>query len=100
MTTGRLRLARIAVAGLFIISAASLVSRAQAPAKHPITFGDMERLERIADPQISPDGKSVVYQVTTPDMDGNRNATNIWMISTSGGPTDRPGRSGHDSGRA
>jgi dipeptidyl aminopeptidase/acylaminoacyl peptidase len=97
MTTGRLRLARLAAAAIFIVSASSLAPRAQAPAKHPITFGDMERLERIADPQISPDGKSVVYQVTTPDMDGNRNATNIWMISTSGGPTIQLTRSGHDS---
>src|SRR5882762_4996961 len=54
-------------------------------AKHPITFDDMIKLHRIAEPQVSPDGKWVAYTVATPDMEANRNASNIWMVSTSGG---------------
>ena len=58
---------------------------AQDAAKHPITFDDMIKTHRVAEPQISPDGKWVVYTVATPDMDANRNASNIWMVSTAGG---------------
>src|SRR5580700_2469706 len=64
MITCRPGLARLAAAAIVMMSAPSPAPRAQAPARHPITFADMERLERIADTQISPDGKSVVYQVT------------------------------------
>ena len=65
-------------------------------AKHPITFEDMERIERLSEPQISPDGNWVAYKVVTPDFDVNRNAGNIWMISTHGGPAAQLTFSGHD----
>src|SRR5467141_2019103 len=66
-------------------------------AKHPITFDDMIKLHRIAEPQVSPDGKCVAYTVATPDMEANRNASNIWMASTSGGSATQLTQSGHDS---
>src|ERR1700704_239903 len=66
-------------------------------AKHPITFDDMIKLHRIAEPQVSPDGKWVAYTVATPDMEANRNASNIWMVSTSGGSAMQLTQSGHDS---
>lgn len=69
----------------------------QQPAKHPITFDDLARLERVAEPQISPDGKWVAYTVTTPDLAANRNASNIWVIGTQGGAATQLTRSGHDS---
>jgi len=66
-------------------------------AKHPIAFDDMIKMHRVAEPQISPDGKWVAYTVATPDMDANRNATNIWMVSTAGGTPQQLTQSGHDS---
>jgi dipeptidyl aminopeptidase/acylaminoacyl peptidase len=66
-------------------------------AKHAITFDDMIKMHRLAEPQISPDGKWVAYTVATPDMDANRNASNIWMVSTSGGAPQQLTQSGHDS---
>src|SRR6266478_4148574 len=66
-------------------------------AKHPITFDDMIKLHRIAEPQVSPDGKWVAYTVATLDMEANRNASNIWMVSTSGGSATQLTQSGHDS---
>jgi dipeptidyl aminopeptidase/acylaminoacyl peptidase len=70
---------------------------AQESSKHPITFADMIGMHRVAEPQVSRDGKWVVYTVTTPDMDGNRGAGNIWMVATSGGAELQLTRSGHDS---
>ena len=70
---------------------------AQQAAKHPITFDDMIKMHRVAEPQISPDGKWVAYTLATPDMDANRNVANIWMVSTSGGARQQLTQSGRDS---
>jgi dipeptidyl aminopeptidase/acylaminoacyl peptidase len=76
---------------------ASHAQNKQNPAKHPITFEDFARIERISEPQISPDGSWVAYKVVTPDFDANRNAGNIWMISTQSGPATQLTFSGRDS---
>ena len=70
---------------------------AQETAKHPIAFDDMIKMHRVAEQQISPDAKWVAYTVATPDMDANRNVTNIWMVSTTGGAPQQLTQSGHDS---
>ncbi|OLB31524.1 MAG: hypothetical protein AUH13_07935 [Acidobacteria bacterium 13_2_20CM_58_27] len=77
--------------------ACGFASSAQEAAKHPITFDDMIKMHRVSAPQISPDGKWVAYTVATPDMESNRNVSNIWMVSTSGGAPTQLTRSGHDS---
>jgi dipeptidyl aminopeptidase/acylaminoacyl peptidase len=69
---------------------------AQETAKHPITFDDLIRLRRVADPKISPDGTWVAYAVITPDMETNRNAGNIWAVRTAGGEEVQLTSSGHD----
>jgi len=66
-------------------------------AKHPITFDDMIQMHRVSDPKISPDGKWVAYVVATPDMDANRNASNLWIVSTAGSAPIQLTQSGHDS---
>ncbi len=70
---------------------------AQETAKHPITFDDMIKLHRIAEPQVSADGKWVAYTVSTPDLEANRGVSNIWVVSTAGGAARQLTQSGHDS---
>jgi dipeptidyl aminopeptidase/acylaminoacyl peptidase len=70
---------------------------AQESAKHAITFDDMMKLHRIAEPQISRDGKWVAYTVSTPDMEANRGVSNIWVVPTAGGAAMQLTQSGHDS---
>ncbi|HUE43130.1 MAG TPA: S9 family peptidase [Candidatus Sulfotelmatobacter sp.] len=70
---------------------------AQDAGKHAITFADMMKMHRVAEPEVSPDGKWVVYTVATPDMDANRNASNIWLASTESGAPIQLTQSGHDS---
>ena len=74
-----------------------LANWAQEASKHPITFEDLIKLHRIAEPQVSPDGKWVAYTVSTPDMEANRNASNIWVVPTAGGAAMQLTQSGHDS---
>ncbi|HUL33136.1 MAG TPA: S9 family peptidase [Candidatus Eisenbacteria bacterium] len=83
-----------------IAMATSFSLHAQAAAKHPITFADMMKLHRVSSPQISPDGKWVAYGVSTPDMEANRNAGNIWLVSAAGGDAIQLTQSGHDNSPA
>src|SRR5213075_3158955 len=70
---------------------------AQETAKHAIIFDDLIKLHRIAEPQVSPDGKWVAYTVSTPDMDANRGVSNIWIVPAVGGAAMQLTQSGHDS---
>ena len=60
------------------------VAWAQSPSAR-FNVGEMLKIQRVADPQLSPDGKSIAYQVTVPDMAANRNHTEIFVIPVSGG---------------
>jgi dipeptidyl aminopeptidase/acylaminoacyl peptidase len=67
----------------------SLVLLALAPALHaadkrPMTMDDFFAVKRVAAPQISPDGKHVVYQVTEVNLKENKTATALWITTTDG----------------
>jgi dipeptidyl aminopeptidase/acylaminoacyl peptidase len=81
-------------AGLILFCATNI--SAQEATKHAITFDDMIHMQRVSDPTISPDGKWVVFTVTTPDMSANRNASNIWIVPTGGGEAMQLTQSGQD----
>jgi len=78
---------------LILLNAACTVAQE----KHAITFDDMIAMHRIAEAELSPDGKWVAYSIATPDMDANRNASNIWMAPVTGGDAIQLTRTGKDS---
>jgi dipeptidyl aminopeptidase/acylaminoacyl peptidase len=84
---------------LFIVVLLAVLSSAMAQeaGKHAITFVDMIQMHRVGEAQVSPDGKWVAYTVSTPDLDANRSASNIWMVPTAGGSSLQLTQSGHDS---
>jgi dipeptidyl aminopeptidase/acylaminoacyl peptidase len=58
---------------------------AAAQEKRPMQVEDLFRFQRVADPQISPDGKWVVYSVTTiNDPKQNKSFSNLWLASADG----------------
>src|SRR5215467_2173776 len=88
------------VARSCVIGACMMVSGfaiAAQEAKHAIAFDDMIKMHRVSEPQISPDGKWVAYSLATPDMEANRNGSNLWIVSTAGGAPIQLTQSGHDS---
>jgi dipeptidyl aminopeptidase/acylaminoacyl peptidase len=85
----------VSAAVILLASGANL--RSQESAKHAITFDDMIAMHRVAEAELSPDGKWVAYTVATPDMDANRNATNLWMAPVAGGDAIQLTRTGKDS---
>src|SRR5271155_2597474 len=58
---------------------------ALAQARHPFTFEDMMKLKRVGDPQVSPDGKWVIFSVVDVDLDTNTKTPHIWIVPTAGG---------------
>ena len=61
---------------------------ALAQAKHPFTFDDMMKLKRVGDPQVSPDGKWVIFSVVDVDLEANTKTPHIWIVPLS--PTQGP----------
>ena len=68
-----------------VYSFALLLFALPAWAAHSFHVEDMQRLSRVADPHVSPDGKWVAFTVTRSDLEKNRPVTNIWMIPAAGG---------------
>src|SRR3954466_6066189 len=48
---------------------------AQGRVQRPMTFGDFAAVRNVGDPQVSPDGRSVLYSVRTTDVDANKRTT-------------------------
>jgi dipeptidyl aminopeptidase/acylaminoacyl peptidase len=66
------------------LSSAAAVAQAQSPRAR---FGvrEMLKIQRVADPQLSPDGRRVAYQITVPDVAANRNRTQLFVVAVAGG---------------
>src|SRR5579864_9324178 len=58
---------------------------ALAQAKHPFTFEDMMKLKRVGEPEVSPDGKWVIFSVVDVDLEANSKTPHIWIVATAGG---------------
>jgi dipeptidyl aminopeptidase/acylaminoacyl peptidase len=58
---------------------------AVAQAKHPFTFEDMMKLKRVGEPEVSPDGKWVIFSVVDVDLEANTKTPHIWIVPAAGG---------------
>ncbi|HEY3644224.1 MAG TPA: S9 family peptidase, partial [Gammaproteobacteria bacterium] len=50
---------------------------------HPFDAHDLVMMDRVNDPQLSPDGKSAAFSVRETDYAANKAATSIWMLDVS-----------------
>jgi dipeptidyl aminopeptidase/acylaminoacyl peptidase len=69
---------------LFFLAISLLVSLISAAQTHPFSVHDMLAMDRISDPQVSPDGKTVVFVVRVTDLAANRGLTDLWLVGTDG----------------
>jgi dipeptidyl aminopeptidase/acylaminoacyl peptidase len=51
----------------------------------PLQIDDLYAIRRISDPALSPDGKWIVYTVTSPDVKTNKSPSDLWIVPTAGG---------------
>ncbi|HEX6791661.1 MAG TPA: S9 family peptidase, partial [Candidatus Krumholzibacteria bacterium] len=73
--------ARVPVLLLFLLALASSVLAADT---HPFNVNDMWSMKRISDPQVSPDGKWVLFTLRVTDFEANKGRTDLWVIGADG----------------
>jgi dipeptidyl aminopeptidase/acylaminoacyl peptidase len=69
---------------IFAVTALIVASPAFA-ASHPFDVHDLVMMDRVSDPALSPDGKTIAYQVRETDYDANKGKTGIWTVPAAGG---------------
>jgi dipeptidyl aminopeptidase/acylaminoacyl peptidase len=67
-----------------LLTLAATTLAAQAPPKRPMTFADLQAMHRIADPQISPSGKWVLFSVTDVSLEHNTKTNHLWAVPLDG----------------
>ncbi|WP_240911190.1 S9 family peptidase [Paludisphaera soli] len=79
--------------------ALSLATPTSGADKRPINIDDLLAVKSVGDPQISPDGASVVYVVSELDKDVGKTNSSLWLVPTDGGEpkklTSAPGANNH-----
>ena len=68
---------------------AGLVAGLFAQAGRPMTINDLLVAVRVADPQLSPDGRSVAFMRTTTDAAAFRRNADIWIVPADGSAVPR-----------
>ena len=53
-------------------------------AKRPLKLDDLQRFREVRDPQLSPDGQTVAYVVSTIDVKEDKSISHVWTISYDG----------------
>lgn len=69
---------------IFILCTMAVAS-APSQTKRPLQLEDMFTIQRVSDPQLSPDGKTVAYVIGVVDKAANKTNSDIWLIPTTGG---------------
>lgn len=62
---------------------------AQAAGKRAMTLADVHRLRDVAEPALSPDGRWLLYSVTSSDLEWDVRVSEVWRVATDGGPERR-----------
>jgi dipeptidyl aminopeptidase/acylaminoacyl peptidase len=70
---------------LILLSLLALSFPSIAQAKHPFTFEDMMKLKRVGEPEVSPDGRWVIFSVVDVNLEANTKTPHIWIVPTAGG---------------
>lgn len=72
--------------GFVVFVAIGSCTRADAgdDTRHAFDVHDLLDVDRISDPQVSPNGQRVVFTRRRTDLEANRGRTDVWLVSMSG----------------
>ncbi|HEX9203724.1 MAG TPA: S9 family peptidase, partial [Vicinamibacteria bacterium] len=70
--------------GFSIVAALAVADGAGAAEKRAFTILDLYRLKGVEEPTLAPDGKTIVYKVTTSDLGAVKRQANLWRIDPNG----------------
>ncbi|HEX9460526.1 MAG TPA: S9 family peptidase, partial [Thermoanaerobaculia bacterium] len=69
---------KLALVITFLVSASAFAQRV-------MRFEDLAAIHRIGGPQLSPDGKWLAYDVSTPDLAANKSFSGVYIMPSAGG---------------
>ena len=59
-------------------------SHASSSDTHPFSIHDMLAMDRISDPQVSPDGRWIVFKLRKTDLEADKGRTDLFLIGSGG----------------
>ena len=84
------RALRRLIVALGLTASVLLPSRASGQASRPMALEDLITAVRVGDPQLSPDGRRVLFVRTTTDPTTGRRNADIWTVPADGSAPPRP----------
>ena len=66
---------------------ASCMASAALPATndtHPFGVRDLVAFDRLAEHRVSPDGRQIVFTVSSLDLEANKRRSDLWVVATDG----------------
>jgi dipeptidyl aminopeptidase/acylaminoacyl peptidase len=69
---------------LLVPALLALAAPAVAAEPHPFTVHDLLAVERISDPEPSPQGDKVAFELRTTDLEANKGRFDLWLVNTDG----------------
>ena len=75
---------RRALVPTLLAFAAAVVIASPAQALRPFTPRDLVSLDRVSSPQVSPDGRTVAYVVSSLDLAANGRVSTVWVMKADG----------------
>ena len=78
-----MRLMRLFLFAVLFVNASFAVATTQAKT-HPFSVHDMLVMDRLSDPQVSPNGKSIVFVRRQTDLEANKGQTDLWLVGADG----------------
>ena len=73
------------IAGALVPGLLAMLVMPVAAQRRAMTIDDYLALRSVGDPQLSPDGKTVVYPVSEPSLKDNRGISRIWLVDIATG---------------
>ncbi len=71
-------------AWLIVCISTAVLFAADPNPSHPFSVHDMLAMDRLSDPQVSPDGNWIVFVLRETDLQANKGRTDIWLVRTDG----------------
>ncbi len=76
--------AALALAVMSLLAPLAGAQTAVPAPSHPFHVTDLVSMQRISDPQLSPDGRRIVFVVRSTDLEANRGRTDLWIVDVDG----------------
>jgi len=72
------------VLALMILAAGCLLSFVPAAGEdiHPLSVHDMVAMDRISDPRVSPDARTIAFVLRVTDLEANKGRTDLWVVGS------------------